>query len=1094
MSAPKVTIESTEGNPAAIVINVDSDQVLTAPADLDGNWNSITIAKENGKTVVWIENSGATEVGSFYGVPIYYVTPNGYSAGETTVVSPGPGPPGLGEPFTGSIGDVTLIGGPGYTGGGGGGGENSPAPEVIKLEPELPVFIVQPVTRPTPEGTPAILKVNVSSGTVEWWRKKEDSAPELIGSGSTFFIPEVSNEDQLYTYYAIATTSFGSVTSDEVSLIVGPAPIDKFYHLVEVQSKFTSLYGNTTTPDFDKPLTGLGNIYVNSSTTVGDIKQLTVDTDSGAFPPLYVQYAPVENLASYSYSHVYGPTLWVQDQRPIGTNDFCFEAFVQGGEIPETPAPDKFCDTVVPLLATAWFGDEGFPENYNWLPRIRGGCCYTDTTGLLKWGYEKKKYPTNPNPTSNQVGLAYYPDNMTNPRTANSEGIGLNEVAVSTTNIRDGEWHYICVDRRDNITRVFVDGVLEGEGYDPWDYAGLYTGGSVPNDPNPTPPVPIIPPYLTNVYAIGSTYGFYSESTDTRWGTPGDTQHLNDNYPTWMGAISQLRLTVGVSRYLTSYIPDISGFSSENNTPSYKITMPKAPTALGSPAAAMTLSPSTAQILVNSPVGQPSLFARLPITAKLSLRSSIGAPAVSVQLPEDAQFFLTTPPPVGTPQILNSLQHAVILRGQSPLGAPALRLRLTGAARLSAPAPVGAPALKASFPSPVSANAAARSPLGAPAVKTQLVGAIVVRLLTNSPVGQPAIRAKTTALEIEVTNTFSFSESINANYAQKLTEILQVADDPFTFLQSALSIADKIDIVDDTKIALVIKLLEAANISAPLSVREIARLAEILAANDIVSSVFHGVIDVWAAIVATDKTRDAYAYRLLSNITAQDTQELKIEYLALLADEVLVAENIQNVLTIVVEETAALQAQDSLVITSKLLAELLDTVELHTLIKLPSEIAQGVAVNIDAGMPISEYSNFTFNSLTSFKGSVYGASDTGLYVLEGDTDEGEGISASLSSLMLDFGTSRLKRIRSAYLGYTSDSQLVLKVRSVSDGQLHEHWYKACPVTADAPREGQIYVGQGLRSRYWQFELTNVDGGDFEIDQLELYPLVLTRRV
>jgi hypothetical protein len=40
----------------------------------------------------------------------------------------------------------------------------------------------------------------------------------------------------------------------------------------------------------------------------------------------------------------------------------------------------------------------------------------------------------------------------------------------------------------------------------------------------------------------------------------------------------------------------------------------------------------------------------------------------------------------------------------------------------------------------------------------------------------------------------------------------------------------------------------------------------------------------------------------------------------------------------------------------------------------------------------------------------------------------------------------------------------------------------------------VEVGQGLRSRYWQFELTNVDGGDFELDVLELYPLFLGRRV
>jgi hypothetical protein len=146
-------------------------------------------------------------------------------------------------------------------------------------------------------------------------------------------------------------------------------------------------------------------------------------------------------------------------------------------------------------------------------------------------------------------------------------------------------------------------------------------------------------------------------------------------------------------------------------------------------------------------------------------------------------------------------------------------------------------------------------------------------------------------------------------------------------------------------------------------------------------------------------------------------------------------------------------------------------------------------------MPISEYDNFTFNSMTQFKDKFYGTTDAGLYMMGADTDDSAPITAELSSLMLDLGSSRMKRIRSAYLGYTASNQLVLKVRAVSDGQLSEHWYKARPVAiADAPREGYVRVGQGLRSRYWQFELTNVGGGDFEIDQLELYPLFLNRRV
>jgi len=238
----------------------------------------------------------------------------------------------------------------------------------------------------------------------------------------------------------------------------------------------------------------------------------------------------------------------------------------------------------------------------------------------------------------------------------------------------------------------------------------------------------------------------------------------------------------------------------------------------------------------------------------------------------------------------------------------------------------------------------------------------------------------------------------------------------------------------------------------------------------------------------------AYVETPESAMTVVDATSMKIARVAALLDSVNIASAFENVLTIVIEDTAALAAGDTIELSSQLLVELLDVVDVYALIKTPSDIAQGWVMNTEGTQPISEYDNFEFNSVTTFKKEFYGTSDAGLYVLNADDDAGTNITSELSSLMLDMGTSRMKRIRSAYLGYTAENDLVLKVRSVSDGQLSEHWYKGCEVVSDAPREGLVQVGQGLKSRYWQFELTNVDGGDFEIDQLELHPLFLGRRV
>jgi hypothetical protein len=314
-----------------------------------------------------------------------------------------------------------------------------------------------------------------------------------------------------------------------------------------------------------------------------------------------------------------------------------------------------------------------------------------------------------------------------------------------------------------------------------------------------------------------------------------------------------------------------------------------------------------------------------------------------------------------------------------------------------------------------------------------------------------------------------------------------------TFYNPQVNVTDEVLAAALQELVLSIEITDQFDAEGTPSFVYVATIAEALTATGAVQSFYHGVLSVLEALSAADSTRPAL-YVGLADEVGIEPLAFQFAYGTQLLEGVTVGSTIQNTLTIIVEETVALQAADTIELTAKLLAELIDEVNVHSLLKTPSEIAQGWILNTEAAMPISEYDNFKFDSLTQFKGAFYGTSDSGLYVMGANTDAGQPIMAELSSLMLDFGTSRQKRMRSAYLGYTSENELVLKVRSVSDGALSEHWYKACPVIADAPREGRIKIGQGLRSRYWQFELTNIDGGDFEIDQLEMYPLFLSRRV
>lgn len=139
----------------------------------------------------------------------------------------------------------------------------------------------------------------------------------------------------------------------------------------------------------------------------------------------------------------------------------------------------------------------------------------------------------------------------------------------------------------------------------------------------------------------------------------------------------------------------------------------------------------------------------------------------------------------------------------------------------------------------------------------------------------------------------------------------------------------------------------------------------------------------------------------------------------------------------------------------------------------------------------SRYTNYDFNSFAAYQGRYYGANSQGLYELTGATDAGVNIPASIMFGRMNFGTSRLKRMLRAYLGGTSDGKMVLRVVG-DDGALRT--YKTNVALSDPVRYKRVDPAKGLSAHYWQFEITNELGQEFALDSLDLYPVILQRRV
>lgn len=191
----------------------------------------------------------------------------------------------------------------------------------------------------------------------------------------------------------------------------------------------------------------------------------------------------------------------------------------------------------------------------------------------------------------------------------------------------------------------------------------------------------------------------------------------------------------------------------------------------------------------------------------------------------------------------------------------------------------------------------------------------------------------------------------------------------------------------------------------------------------------------------------------------------------------------------------SLAASDTLSSAAKFIAALADGVAITMVVTFGAEEYFGFILN-----PFTEtastYVNYPFQSFAQFNDAYYGAADTGLYVLSGDTDAGAPISAIMRTGLTALGNTMLKRVPVAYVGYTSDGQLVMKVTTTSpDGAKVQYWYGLEPrPVSGAVTNNRVKIDRGPRSTYWQFELVNVAGANFTIDELALFPMVLERRV
>lgn len=142
--------------------------------------------------------------------------------------------------------------------------------------------------------------------------------------------------------------------------------------------------------------------------------------------------------------------------------------------------------------------------------------------------------------------------------------------------------------------------------------------------------------------------------------------------------------------------------------------------------------------------------------------------------------------------------------------------------------------------------------------------------------------------------------------------------------------------------------------------------------------------------------------------------------------------------------------------------------------------------------PLTEYDNFHFNSMALFDGKIFAAGPDGLFVLglEGD-DDGTKIPAKIKTGEEDYDQSMMIRVPRIYVGGSSERGMEFRTIVTDNGT---RVYRLPQSSNDAIQQRRVPVGRGPKSRYWQFEVRNIDGGDMTLESIIIYPEQTTRRV
>ena len=153
-----------------------------------------------------------------------------------------------------------------------------------------------------------------------------------------------------------------------------------------------------------------------------------------------------------------------------------------------------------------------------------------------------------------------------------------------------------------------------------------------------------------------------------------------------------------------------------------------------------------------------------------------------------------------------------------------------------------------------------------------------------------------------------------------------------------------------------------------------------------------------------------------------------------------------------------------------------DTLSMNVTVELNGEYYECYVLNTPKFMP-SMYSGYNFNSFCVFENRAFGANDTGIFELTGETDAGATIRTGAILSETDFGSRNQKKFRHGYLGVTGDNPVMVFETEDGDRQAYS-----------IDTKGKVVASSKLKSRTWKLSIADFD----ELETVKLIPIILTK--